>query len=119
MIVSSGYTNTSGGYDCECKLCAHLSPMERETKGWALHEQRRAAGRARAAQPSAALARSKGFQSVMEKRPEVLLWLKRRIKSHNKHKAAQLGITTTQYKKRRVAELHEIYVAQGCANTRD
>ena len=109
MIVSSGYINTQGGYDCQCKLCVDMSPMERETKGWALHEQRRAAGRARAAQPSAALARAKGFASVMENRPEVLLWLKRRIKSHNKCKGRELGITASQHRKRRLEQLHQLY----------
>jgi hypothetical protein len=52
----------------------------------------------------------------MQNRPDCLLWLKKRIKSHNKRRAAQLGITATQYKRMRVAELHEIYVAQGCAD---
>lgn len=113
MIASSGYINTSGGLDCQCKSCARMSPTERIARGLQIHDARRRAGQIRAAQPSAALARAKGFASVMENRPEVLLWLKRRIKSHNKRKAAQLGITASQYKKRRVAELHEIYVAQG------
>jgi hypothetical protein len=40
------------------------------------------------------------------------LWLKKRIRSHNKRKASELGITATQYKKRRVAELREIYVTK-------
>jgi hypothetical protein len=48
----------------------------------------------------------------MENRPEVLLWPKKRINSHNKRKGAQLGITAIQYKKKRVAELREIYVTK-------
>jgi hypothetical protein len=63
MIVTSGYVNTQGGFDCQCKLCAHLSLLERETRGLQMHEQRRRAGQIRAAQPSAALARRKGFES--------------------------------------------------------
>jgi hypothetical protein len=70
-----------------------MSPLERESRVLALHEQRRAAGRIRVAQPGAALARRKGFESVMQNRPEVLLWLKKRIKNHNKHMAGELGIT--------------------------
>jgi hypothetical protein len=89
-----------------------MSPAERESRGLQIHDARRRAGQIRAAQPSAALARRKGFESVMENRPEVLLWLKKRIRSHNKRKGAQLGITATQYKKRRVAELQQLYVTQ-------
>lgn len=109
MIVTSGYINTSGGPDCECKYCVHMTPVQRMSRGLEIHDAKRRAGQARAAQPSAALARAKGFASVMENRPEVLLWLKKRIRSHNKRKAAQLGVTPAQYKKRRVAELATLY----------
>jgi hypothetical protein len=48
----------------------------------------------------------------MANRPEVLLWLKRRIKSHNRRKGAQLGITASQYKRKRQLELQAIYAQQ-------
>lgn len=112
MLVTVGYINTSGEPDCTCRYCEKMSVKDRMTRGMQIHDVRRRAGQIRAAQTSAALSRAKGFQSVMERRPDCSLWLKKRIRSHNKRKASELGITATQYKKRRVAELREIYVTK-------
>ncbi len=78
-----------------------------------MHEARWRGGKTRAAQPSMAIARRNGFETVMQTRPEVLLWLKHRIKSHNKRRAGECGITPTEYKKRRQAELGLIYASAG------
>ena len=56
------------------------------------------------------LARSKGFAATMEKHPEMLRTLRHKIKSHNRRRAGEQGITPAQYKKNRLEQLHEIYV---------
>ena len=109
MIVSGGYENRSGGLDCQCRYCVHMEPSQRMTRGLQIHEQRRRAGQIRAAQPSAALARSKGFQTVMERRPDVLRWLHKKVKSHNRRVAGEQGMTPAQYRKKRLEQLHELY----------
>jgi hypothetical protein len=87
------------------------SSLTAEEKAMYLRDARRRGGQTRAAQESAALARSKGFWVTMERHPFFARkWLRHRITSHNQVKADQHNLSVTEYRFQRQRSLHFIYI---------
>jgi hypothetical protein len=58
-------------------------------------------GKARAAMPDFTEMCQKGFAAVMEKRPEVLLWLHKKIRRYNKERGIKRGSRAENFQRKR------------------
>jgi hypothetical protein len=85
--------------------------MDADERASYLRDARRRGGQTRAAQESAALARSKGFWVTMETHPFFARkWLRHRIASHNQVKACEHNLSVTEYRFQRQRSLQITYI---------